>query len=66
MGGGVLIEGIVYDESDDFARWSPEWTEHRANLSLDDRWIAAPSKYPSRKMRIEPFGGHYYYVAEEC
>jgi hypothetical protein len=66
MGGGVLIEGIVYDESDDFARWSPEWIERRPNLSLDDRWIAAPSKYPSCKMRIEPFGDHYYYVAEEC
>lgn len=66
MGGGVLIEGIVYDESDDFARWSPEWIERRPNLSPEDRWIAAPSRYPSCKMRIEPFGDHYYYVAEEC
>jgi hypothetical protein len=27
MGGGVLIEGIVYDESDEIAQWSPEWIE---------------------------------------
>jgi len=66
FGGGVLIEGIVYDESDDFARWSPEWIERRPNLSPEDRWIAEPSRYPSCKMRIEPFGDHYYYVAEEC
>ena len=66
MGGGALIEGIVYDESDDFARWSPEWIEPRPNPSPEDRWIAAPSRHPSCKMRIEPFGDHYYYVAEEC
>jgi hypothetical protein len=66
FGRGVLIEGIVYDESEDFARWSPEWIERRPNLSPEDRWIAAPSRYPSCKTRIEPFGDHYYYVAEEC
>jgi hypothetical protein len=66
VGRGVLIEGIVYDESEDFARWSPEWIERRPNLSPEDRWIAAPSRYPSCKTRIEPFGDHYYYVAEEC
>jgi hypothetical protein len=66
MGGGVLIEGIVYDESDDFARWSPEWIERWPNLPPEDRWITEPSRYSSCKMRIEPFGDHYYYVAEEC
>jgi hypothetical protein len=25
MGGGYIIEGIVYDESDEIVHWSPEW-----------------------------------------
>jgi hypothetical protein len=33
VGGGVIIEGIVYDESDEIARWSPEWIERRSDPS---------------------------------
>jgi hypothetical protein len=66
LGGGVLTEGIVYDESDDFARWSPEWIERRSNPLPEDRWVTTPSTYPSCKWRTESFGSHFYYVSEEC
>jgi hypothetical protein len=49
MGGGFIIEGIVYDEADEIARWSPEWIERRSNPSPEDRWVAEPSTYPSCK-----------------
>jgi len=66
MGGGVIVEAIVYDESDEIGRWSPEWIEPRPNPSPEDQWIAAPSAYPSCKRRTKPLGDHFYYVAEEC
>jgi hypothetical protein len=66
MGGGVIIEGIVYDESDEIARWSPEWIERRSDASPEDRWVTERSTYPSCKRRTESFGEHFYYVSEEC
>ncbi|MDX6709471.1 MAG: hypothetical protein QOH96_487 [Blastocatellia bacterium] len=66
LGGGVIFEAIVYDESGDIARWSPEWIEPRSNPSPEDRWITQPSESPSCKRRTESFGGHFYYVSEEC
>lgn len=66
IGGGVIVDGIVYDESDELARWSPEWIEPRSDPSPEDRWITAPPGYPSCRRRTEPFGGHFYYVSEEC
>ncbi len=63
-GGGFIIEGIVYDESDDIGRWSPEWIVRRSNPSPEDRWVAAPS--PSCKRRTVSLGDHFYYVSEEC
>jgi hypothetical protein len=66
MGGGIIIEGIVYDESDDIARWSPEWIERRSDSPPEDRWVTERSTYPSCKRRTEPFGDHFYYVSEEC
>ena len=65
-GGGFIIEGIVYDESDDLARWSPEWIVRRSDPLPEDRWIINPPEYPSCKRRIEPFGEHFYYVSDEC
>jgi hypothetical protein len=64
VGGGVIFEAIVYDESDDIARWSPEWIERRSNPSPQDRWITTPS--PSCERRTKSFGDHFYYVSEEC
>jgi hypothetical protein len=66
MGGGVIIEGIVYDESDEIVRWSPDWIERRPNPSPEDQWITAPSAYPACKRHTESFGEHFYYVSEEC
>jgi hypothetical protein len=66
MGGGVIIKGVVYDDSDEIARWSPEWIERRFAPSPEDRWVTQPSTYPSCKRRTEPFGEHFYYVSEEC
>jgi hypothetical protein len=66
MGGGFIIEGIVYDESDGIARWSPEWIERRSDSTPEDRWVTERSSCPSRKRRTEPFGDHFYYVSEEC
>jgi hypothetical protein len=66
IGGGVIVEAVVYDESDEIGRWSQEWIEPRPNPSPEDRWIAAPSDYPSCKRRMKPLGNHFYYLAEEC
>jgi hypothetical protein len=66
LGGGVITEGIVYDESDDIVRWSPEWIERRSDPSPEDRWVTERSAYPSCKRGTESFGGHFYYVSEEC
>lgn len=46
IGGGVIVEAVVYDESDEIGRWSQEWIEPRPIPSPEDRWIAAPSDYP--------------------
>jgi hypothetical protein len=65
LGGGVIFEAIVYDETDEIARWSPEWLARRSNQSLEDRWIAAlPS--PSCTRRTESLGQHFYYVSAQC
>jgi hypothetical protein len=69
MGGGFIIEGIVYDETDEtdeIARWSPEWIERRSDPSPEDRWVTERSTYPSCKRRADSFGEHFYYVSEEC
>lgn len=66
MGGGVIVEAIVYDETDGIGRWSPQWIDPRPNPSPEDRWIAAPSDHPSCKRRTKPFGDHFFYVSEEC
>lgn len=66
MGGGVLVVAIVYDESNEIGRWSPEWIEPRSNPSPEDQWITAPVAYPSRKRRTKPLGDRFYYVSEEC
>lgn len=65
MGGGVIFEAVVYDESDEIARWSPEWIERRSNLSPEDRWIIVRPN-PSCSRRTESLGEHFYYVSEEC
>jgi hypothetical protein len=57
LGGGVVSEAIVYDESGDIARGSPEWIGQRSNPSPEDRWVTQPSEYPSCKRRTESFGG---------
>lgn len=65
MGGGVIFEAIVYDETDEIGRWSPEWLEHRSSQSPEDRWITTlPS--PSCNRRTESLGRHFYYVSAEC
>ena len=46
MGGGVILEAIVYDESDDIGRWSPEWIERPSSPSPEDQWITAPRTCP--------------------
>jgi len=66
IGGGVIVEAIVYDESGEIARWSPEWIEPRSSPSPDDQWIIEPSDYPSCKRSTKPLGDHFYYVSEEC
>jgi hypothetical protein len=65
-GGGFIVEGIVYDESDDLARWSPEWIVRRSDPLPEDRWITIPPEYQSCKRRIKPLGEHFYYVSDEC
>lgn len=57
IGGGVIVEAIVYDGSDEIGRWSPEWIEPRPNPSPEDQWITPPSDYPSCKRRTQgPWG----------
>lgn len=71
MGGGFIIEGVVYDESDEITRApdarSSEWVERRSNPSKEDYWVTQFPKSTVRcQRRIEPFDGHFYYVSEEC
>lgn len=71
MGGGFIIEGIVYDESDEIARGpdarTSEWVGRRSNPSKEDYWVTQFSKSEARcKRRIEPFEEHFYYISEEC
>lgn len=71
VGGGFILEAVVYDESDEIGRdpksRSREWLERRANPSPDDRWITElRSTYPTCRRETKPLGDHFYYVAEEC
>lgn len=71
MGGGFIIEGVVYDESDEITRApdarSSEWIKRRSNPSKEDYWVTEPSKsYFRCKRQIESFGDHFYYLSEEC
>jgi hypothetical protein len=71
MGGGFIVEGIVYDESDEIARApdarSSEWIRRQSKRSKEDYWIIEfPKSEPRCKRRTELFEGHFYYVAEEC
>jgi hypothetical protein len=65
MGGGFIIEGVVYDESDEITRSSPDWIERRSNPSPEDRWVTARPD-PACHRRTEFLGEHFYYVSEEC
>ncbi|WP_375415512.1 hypothetical protein [uncultured Bradyrhizobium sp.] len=70
-GGGYIIEGIVYDESDEVAlpleRRSFQWINRRAHPSSSDRWVTTlPERYPACKRIIKPLGEHFYYLSEEC
>jgi uncharacterized membrane protein len=70
MGGGFIVEGIVYDESDEVGRApdsrSPGWLQRRSNSSPQDLWVIAPSGYPTCRKLTKPFGEHFYYLAKEC
>jgi hypothetical protein len=65
MGGGVIFEAIVYDETDEIGQWSPDWLEHRSSQSPEDRWITTLSS-PSCHRRTKSLGQHFYYVSAEC
>jgi hypothetical protein len=65
MGGGVILEAIVYDESDGITGRSPEWMKRRSSSSPEELWITARPN-PSCKRRTEYLGEHFYYVSEEC
>jgi hypothetical protein len=65
MGGGVIFEAIIYDETDEVARLPPDSMQRRSSPSPEDRWITAPLN-PSCKRRTETLGKHFYYVSEEC
>jgi hypothetical protein len=71
LGGGVVFEAIVYDESDEIARpadaRSPEWIKRRANSPPADFWVTMrPASYPACKRLTKSFGDHFYYLSEEC
>jgi uncharacterized membrane protein len=71
LGGGVIFEAIVYDETDEIMRpaevRSPDWVKRRANSPLADSWITArPTPYPACKRLTKSFSGHFYYLSEEC
>jgi hypothetical protein len=70
LGGGFIIEGIVYDESDEIGRAldarSLEWLQRRSNSSPEDLWVVTPSEYPTCRQLSKPFGEHFYYLAKEC
>jgi hypothetical protein len=71
VGGGFLVEAVIYDESDEIARtpgtWSAEWIRRRSNPSSEDLWITqVPKSYPQCKRNTQSLAGHFYYVSEEC
>lgn len=71
IGGGVILEAIVYDETDEIAHApdarSPDWIKRRANAPPVDYWITTrPASYPACKRLTKSFGGHFYYFSEEC
>ena len=65
IGGGVIFEAIVYDETDEIGRWSPEWLERRSSQSPEDQWITALAS-PACNRRTESLGQHFYYVSAQC
>jgi positive regulator of sigma E activity len=71
LGGGIIVDGVVYDESDEIARKSEsrsaEWIERRSNPAPPDRWVTEfPLTNPPCRRRIEPYDEHFYYLAVEC
>jgi hypothetical protein len=71
LGGGVIFEAIVYDESDEIARppeaRSLDWINRQANSSPAGTWITTrPTSYPACKRLIKSGGDHFYYLSEEC
>jgi hypothetical protein len=72
FGGGVVFQAIVYDESDEISLApdvrSAGWIARRSNWLPEDRWIyVLPDKDSyTCKRRTVPFGGHFFYVEEQC
>jgi len=70
LGGGVLFEAIVYDESDEIARSpdarSQEWNERRSTSPPMLRWISDLSVAPNCHRSIRTFGEHFYYALMVC
>jgi hypothetical protein len=71
LGGGVIFEAIIYDESDEIARpaeaRSFDWIKRRANSPPADYWITTrPTSYPACKRLTKTFGSHFYYLSDEC
>jgi hypothetical protein len=70
LGGGFIVEAIVYDESDEIAR-PPEarssgWAGRHSLLVPDERWIIDTPTYQGCKKDAQNFGSHFYYVSEIC
>jgi hypothetical protein len=71
LGGGVIFEAIVYDESDEIARppeaRSLDWINRQANSPPAGTWITTrPASYPACRRLTKSFGDHFYYLSEEC
>jgi uncharacterized membrane protein len=71
LGGGVIFEAIVYDESDEIARppetRSLDWINRQANSPPAGTWITTrPTSYRACKRLTKSFGDHFYYLSEEC
>ncbi len=71
MGGGFVVEAIIYDESDEISRppntWSAEWLERRSNSSKDDLWITQiPKSNHPCKRTTKAIDTHFYFVSEDC
>ena len=71
LGGGIIFEAIVYDESDETARppeaRSLDWINRQAKSPSAGNWITTrPTSYPVCKRLTKSFGDHFYYLSEEC